>query len=78
MPRHIRIDGLTIEDSNPPKGYKGAIFFNDHLAATSKDRLSPYRLTETLDVRALKTASGIPPRISDNPDMAKAIKVTGL
>jgi hypothetical protein len=78
MPRHIRIDGLDIEDSNPPKGYKGVTFFNDALPASRVGRLSPYRLTETLDVRALKTVSGIPPRISDNPDMAKAIKVTGL
>jgi hypothetical protein len=78
MPSHVKIDGLVIDDAKAPKDYKGPRFFNNAIDASSKDRPSPYRLPETLDVKNLKTTSGIPPRVSDNPEMTKAIKVTGL
>jgi hypothetical protein len=32
-------------------------------------------LTERLEVRGLRTASGLPPRVCDNPEVAKAVKV---
>ena len=75
MPRVIRIEGLTVEDANRSEGYPGITFFNDPIGAPREDRPFPYRLTERLEVSGLKTASGLPPRISDNPEVAKAITV---
>jgi len=78
MPSVVRIDGLFIDDSKHGKNYKGVTFFKNLLDGSRNDRPSPYRLTERVEVRNVKTASGMAPRISDNPKMAKSIKVTGL
>jgi hypothetical protein len=75
MPRVIRIEGLSVDDSNRPGDNPGVAFFDDPLGPPRKDRPFPYRLTERLEVRGLKTASGLPPRVSDNPALVQAIKV---
>lgn len=75
MPRVIRIEGLFVDDSKPPRDYQGITFFSDPIGASHGPRPFPYRLTDRLDVRGLKTASGMPPRVSSNPEVARAITV---
>lgn len=78
MPRLIRIDGLFVDDSNRSKGYAGITFFTDPIGSSRNKRPFPYQLTERLEHRDLKTASGLPPRVCDNPEVAKAITVAKL
>lgn len=73
MPRFIQIEGLFVDDSKRPRGYQGLTFFNDPIGKTSKQRPFPYHLTERLEVNGLKTASGLPPRVCDNPAVTKAV-----
>lgn len=73
MPREIRIDGLFVDDAKHPADYEGLTFFADPLGGQKKERPYPYALTKTLSVRGLKTASGKPPRVCANPEVAKAI-----
>lgn len=75
MPRQIRIDGLIVEDSKHGKNHKGVLFFSNPLVGARKDRLSPVRLTERLEASGLETTSGLPPRVSSDPEVAKAITV---
>jgi hypothetical protein len=75
MPRVIRIDGLTIDDSQQKSGYAGAAFFSNPLGALGGNVPFPYRPTERLEVRGLKTASGLPLRLSSNPEVTKALPV---
>ena len=76
MPRIIRIEGLFVDDSNRSGDYPGITFFSDPLGPPREARPFPYRLTEKLEVRSLKTTSGLPPRVSDNPALVQAITVT--
>ncbi|MBM4154963.1 MAG: hypothetical protein FJ221_08015 [Lentisphaerae bacterium] len=73
MPREIRIEGLFVDDSNHPKDYEGVVFFADPLGGSHADRPHPYAVTKTVTVRGLTTASGKPPRVSSNAELAKAI-----
>ena len=75
MPRTIRIEGLTVDDSQHPKNYQGLTFFSDPIGPPRDQRPFPYALTEKLTIRGLKTASGLPPRVCANPEVAKAITV---
>ena len=76
MPREITIDGLVIDDSRHPEKYQGVVFFDDPIGGTRENRPFAYvNLPEILRVRNLKTASGLPPRVSSNPELAKAIKL---
>jgi hypothetical protein len=76
MPRVIQIDGLIVDDSGQGADHDGIFYFNDPLGAPRADRPFPYRLTERLEVRDLKTASGVEVRVSSNPELAEAIAVT--
>lgn len=75
MPRLIRIDGLSVDDPDRSKSYRGITFFSDPLGSSRSKRPFPYHLTERLEVVGLKTTSGLPPRVCDNPEVAKAITV---
>ncbi|OYV07537.1 MAG: hypothetical protein CFE26_00485 [Verrucomicrobiales bacterium VVV1] len=75
MPRVIRIEGLFVDDSKHKDKHLGVLYFVDSIAGSRPERPFPYRLTERLEVSNLKTASGLPPRVSNNPEVAKAIKV---
>lgn len=75
MPRVIRIEGLFVDDSKHAENHHGVVLFNDIIAGSDPGRPFPYRLTERLEVSGLKTASGLPPRVGSNPEVAKAIKV---
>lgn len=76
MPREIRIDGLFIDDSKHPKGYAGVTFFTDPGGVPLKEAPFAYAWTQALRVRGLKTASGLPPRVSANEELAKAVALT--
>ena len=78
MPRVIRVEGLFVDDSKHKDKHLGILYFADSLAGASPGKPFPYRLTERLEVSNLKTASGLPPRLSSNPEMAKAIKVVAV
>lgn len=75
MPRVIRIEGLFVDDSKHKDKHLGVLFFNDPIAGSHPERPFPYRLSERLEVSNLKTASGLSPRVSVNPEVAKVIKV---
>ena len=75
MPRSIRIDGLTVDDSKHSKKYEGVTFFSDPIGSSRNKRPFPYQLSEKLEFRSLEIASGLPPLICSNPEVAKAIKV---
>lgn len=71
MPRVVRLEGLFIDDP----GSRGVALFNDPLGPPPTARPFPYRLTERVEVRGLRTASGVPPVVSDNPELVSAIKM---
>lgn len=71
MPSVITIDGLTVEDS----GTKGIAFFGNPLGSSVGERPFPYRLTERIEIKGLKTASGREPIVSTNAELAEAVKV---
>ena len=73
MPREIRIDGLHIEDAKPPANYQGVVIFGDPAGRSQAERPFPYAQTQTVRVRGLKTASGVAPRLSTNPEWARPI-----
>lgn len=75
MPRVIWIEGLFVDDSNLPGDHQGFTFFGDPLGASPDKRPFPYRLTERLEVRDLRIASGMVPRVSTHPDVARAIRL---
>jgi hypothetical protein len=78
MPETILIDGLFVDDSNFSNEPEGLTFFSDVLGPPLPERPFPIRLTRKLEIRELTTASGRSLRISDNPEVAAAIKVVGL
>ena len=71
MPSRIDIDGLSIDDSGRPQGYRGVLYFGQ--AAAEGDRPFPYRITEKITVRRLTTASGIAPRLATDSRLSRAI-----
>jgi hypothetical protein len=75
MPRLIRIEGLFVDDSKHAANYKGIAFFGDPIGASREKRPFPYRLTEKIEIQGLKIASGLPPHLSSNPNLAKFISV---
>jgi len=87
MPRTVTIDGLTVDDSATPEGYEGLVLFSDPddlpgglrlsdgPVAPDAERPYPYARTETLTVRGLTTASGLPWRLSPNAALAAHIEV---
>jgi hypothetical protein len=78
MPRVIRIGGLFVDDSKHREGHHGILLFKDPVAGSGSNLPFPYRLAERVEVSGLMTASGLPPRVSDNPEVAKAIKVVAM
>ncbi len=74
MPHTIRIEGLFVDDANQAKSYKGLMFFGDPTHSKTNPPF-PYRLTQHMNIRGLKTASDLPPAISHNAELTKTIKV---
>ena len=75
MPSVIRIDGLVVDDAKHPKNYQGITFFDNPIGKSRGNRPFPYRLTEKIEIHGLQTASGMPPQISNNSELTKAIQV---
>lgn len=71
MPRVIRIDGLTVDDA----AAKGVAYFDNPRGALGDRAPFPYRPTERVEVRGLKTASGQPPSLSVHAEIEKALPV---
>jgi hypothetical protein len=79
MPRKITIDGLNINDGNPPNGYQGPkIFATFNRAYNNEDFVEqfPYVLTEEVVIENLTTKSGKPIMVSSNPFMFRNVKIT--
>ena len=77
-PRRIVFDGLTIDDSNHPEKYDGPFVFGPFSrknVAPGYVEKHPYRVTEELVLRNVKTASGKPVRLSPNAYMFRSVKV---
>jgi len=79
MPERISIDGLHIDDSRHPKGYRGPTIFADFnprfTDATYREKY-PYVKTREVILNNVSTASGKPLRTSKNPIMFKEVLVT--
>jgi hypothetical protein len=77
MPREITIDGLAIDDSHHPTGYRGPYLFTDPAGGTAAPGAQPfpYRLTEQVTIRKLTTASGLKPRNSPDSGFAARVRV---
>ncbi|VGO15224.1 hypothetical protein PDESU_03806 [Pontiella desulfatans] len=76
MPRHITIENLMVEDGHAPDGYDGMYVFANPDAIGKKhgaERPFPYRLTETVSIRGLQTASGKRPKISTNQALRNSV-----
>ena len=71
MPSVITFDGLTVEDAK----FKGMVFFANPLGKSTDKRPFPYRLTERIEIKSLKTASGVEPRVSTDPVLLEDVKV---
>ncbi|MDF7825085.1 hypothetical protein P4B35_13765 [Pontiellaceae bacterium B12227] len=79
MPRHITLENLEVDDRNVPKEYEGMYYFTDPDSGKKKPeagRPFPYRLTESLTVSGLKTASGKKPKISPNQALQANVSIT--
>ena len=80
MPRKITIDGLVINDNNPPDDYPGPkIFAPFNRAFTSEAYVEqyPYVITEEVVISNLTVKSGKPLIVSNNPYMFRNVRVTG-
>jgi hypothetical protein len=78
MPRKITIDGLVINDTNPPKNYNGPkIFASFNGAYKSEEYVEkfPYAVTEEVEIKNLTIKSGNPLVISNNPFLFRNVKI---
>lgn len=84
MPEEITIDGLYVEDSNTPEGYEGMYYFADpdnfsdgvNEFDLTGERPFPYAPCKKLQVRNLKTASGLKPHIAPSGSLANTVELT--
>jgi hypothetical protein len=78
MPRKITVDGLTINDGNPPKNYEGPKIFssfnNDYKNEKYQEKY-PYVLTKEVEIKNLTIKSGKPYVIGRNPFMFRNVKI---
>jgi hypothetical protein len=79
MPERITIDGLHIDDSRHPKGYRGPTIladFNRRFTDATYTEKYPYVRTREVILKDVSTASGKPLRTSTNPFMFRDVLVT--
>lgn len=78
MPRKIVIDGLRIHDESSSNKTGPRIFSNFNKAFTSDNYVEqfPYVITEEVEIHNMKTDSGKPFIVSDNPWMFRNVKIT--
>ena len=78
MPEIITIDGLVIDDSKPPAGYKGPVLFANFNAAYKDDtyvETYPYQKTKKVTLRGVSIASGKAIQLCDNPAMFAGVEL---
>ncbi len=76
MPEQITIDGLYIDDTRHPEGYRGAsVFadFNPRFKDAAYEEKYPYGKTREVILNNISTASGKPLHTSQNPVMFKNV-----
>ena len=81
MPRRIVFDGLEINDSRHPRRYSGPLVFsafNEKNNGPGYAAKYPYKVTETVYMRKVKTASGKKPVLSKNRHMFRNVKVVKI
>ena len=79
MPEKITINGLVIDDSNPPDNYKGPkIFatFNPEFTSEKYIEKYPYVITKEVIMENVTVKSGKPFITSANPFMFRNVKIT--
>ena len=79
MPRKVTIDGLVINDGNPPDDYPGPkIFANFNRAFTSEAYVEkyPYVITEEVEIKNMTIKSGKPYLVSNNQFMFRNVRIT--
>jgi len=79
MPEKITIDGLLINDGNPPENYQGPkIFATFNNAYTSEAFVEkyPYIIAKEVEIKNLTIKSGKPLIVSNNKFMFRNVKVT--
>ena len=79
MPRKITIDGLVINDANPPDNYQGPKIFARFNGAPTREAYVekyPYAITEEVAIKNLTVKSGKPYIVSTNPFMFQNVKIT--
>lgn len=78
MPERIVIDGLYINDSRHPEGYRGAAVFADFNPAMKDETYQekfPYVRTRQVVLKDVVTVSGKPLRVSDNEFMFRDVEI---
>ncbi len=78
MPTRITIEKLRIDDVSPPSDYRGpTIFANFNRRYTDNSYVEKYPYVKTREVvlKDVKSASGKPLRVSDNPFMFRDVVV---
>lgn len=81
LPHTVRIDQLKIEDGNRQENYRGpAVFgnFNPKMREANYQWKYPYILPKQVIAKGVKTTSGKPLRLSDNPVMFRDVKFEHL
>jgi len=81
MPEKITIDGLFINDSNPPNNYQGPkIFANFNNAFTSEayQEKYPYVITKEIVIKNLKIKNGKQFIVSNNQFMFRNVRIVGM
>jgi hypothetical protein len=79
MPKKITIDGLVINDGNPPNNYRGPKIFTNFNSAYTNEEFTekfPYVITEEIEIKNLTIKSGKPYLVSNNPFMFRNVKLT--
>ena len=79
MPKTITINGLIIDDVNPPDDYRGPkIFapFNPEFTSEAYVEKYPYVITEKVVIENVTVKSGKPFITSNNPFMFRNVKIT--
>ena len=78
MPRRIVVDGLFIDDTEHPDAYDGPFIFGQFNAKnTSADYVEkfPFHVTEEVELRNVRTASGKELRTSPNAWMFRDVRI---
>ncbi len=74
MPHRIELDNVRIQDLPATESYRGPVLFGDFGIGSSAAKF-PYAPTREVLIKDVTTASGLPLRISDQPDVFADSKI---